>query len=62
MTDVLVHQTQAKKQFIGRDGKPISDATLYRWRQHNVIPEPVKIRGQNFWLQSTLDKVKQGNL
>ena len=40
--------TQSKlKQVAGG----VSSMTIWRWRRDGVIPEPVSIRGRNYWRQ-----------
>ncbi len=42
--ETLVTQTKLKAIAGG-----ISDMTVWRWRRAGVIPEPVSIRGRNYW-------------
>jgi hypothetical protein len=42
--DALINQSAAK--LLAGD---VSDMTFWRWRKNGVIPEPLKIRGRNYW-------------
>lgn len=42
--DALIGGTEARRLAGG-----ISDMTLWRWRKAGVIPDPLVIRGRNYW-------------
>ena len=35
----------------------ISKTTEWRWRQANVLPQPLKIRNQNYYLENVVDEL-----
>lgn len=43
-TDSLINSGEAK-----RLAGSISDMTLWRWMRDEIIPQPLKIRGRNYW-------------
>ena len=42
--DALINQGAAR--LLAGD---VSDMTFWRWRRAGMIPEPIKIRGRNYW-------------
>jgi predicted DNA-binding transcriptional regulator AlpA len=48
-TDRLIPQRTLRDMFGG-----ISDMTVFRWRQREILPPPVSINGRNFWRESTV--------
>ncbi|MBK5966459.1 hypothetical protein CCR95_20870 [Thiocystis minor] len=42
--ETLVTQTKLKEIAGG-----ISDMTVWRWRRAGLLPDPVSIRGRNYW-------------
>jgi len=38
----------------------ITRVTLWRWRQEGLLPEPVTMRGRNYWRASVIEGVKGG--
>ena len=37
----------------------ISSMTLWRWVQKDILPEPTKINGRNYWNASDIERVIQ---
>ena len=52
-TDPLLSAPQVCAELGG-----ITRTTLWRWRREGVLPEPVQIRGRNYWRQSVIERVK----
>ncbi|KGE04546.1 helix-turn-helix transcriptional regulator [Pseudohaliea rubra] len=36
----------------------ITRTTLWRWRREGLLPEPVTMRGRNYWRASVIEQVK----
>ena len=49
----LIRSTQLCKRL------NISKPTEWRWRRAGIIPEPIKINGQNYYLDSVVDELIQ---
>lgn len=50
MTTSLIREPEARRRLGG-----VSRTTFWRFRQDDIVPPPVKIRGQNYWIATDLD-------
>lgn len=51
--DPLLSASEVRRELGG-----ITRVTLWRWRQDGLLPEPVTMRGRNYWRQSVIEQVK----
>ena len=49
----LIRSTQLCKRL------NISKPTEWRWRKAGILPQPIKINGQNYYLDSVVDELIQ---
>ena len=39
----------------------VSEMTVWRWTKAEILPQPVKINGRNYWPVSAVERLKAGN-
>ena len=55
--DVLLPAREVRRRF-----GQISPMTLWRWLDRGILPPPTKINGRNFWPESAIREVQQGQV
>ena len=49
MDDCFIRETPARELAGG-----VCKMTFLRWREDGIIPQPIKLRGQNYWRRQEL--------